>query len=139
MNILSFEAWYNIEYVSFVVFGSLAILGMISSIYFFINRRTIRFQDDPGDPYGTVPPWGIVGTLAILFIVISLGSYYKMTSERNIAGLTKELSDTQLHLRVVCHDDETLLGCPSMYKQYRADSMWVEQRLIDLKIKKPKE
>lgn len=137
MNLFYYETWFYIYFVLMIVFGVIATASIIATIYYLLHPESRWVEDDPNDPYGTVPPAYICLTLAIAFGLCTYCMVANNYGERNLVNLTGDLHSTQIHLRAKCSNPDAL-GCPSMFKQYRADSLWLEQRLDKLGYKPKK-
>ena len=68
--------------------------------------------------------WVFAATLCIMMSVL----YIKGFSESAYVNDAQDMIHRRNHIEYICTSSKDL-GCPAMWKRYRADSLWLERKL----------
>lgn len=68
--------------------------------------------------------WGFAATLCFMMIVL----YIKGLSDSAYVNDAQNMIYRRTHIEYICTRSKNL-GCPAMWKQYLADSLWLERKL----------
>lgn len=128
MNSFYLETWHSAAVVAIYILSVISVISLVLAIRAFRHRH-----EEKEVMYDQVPAY--VGWTA-LFIVCSIFLILDYTcnfTETALVNKTYELSDKRRHLtHGPCYIEQNL-GCPKMWAQYRADSIWLESMLAKFK------
>lgn len=128
MNVFYYETWFEIQrwsmcicLIAFIVFVCLAV--------FFAKHREYDIKDD-NDPYGYCPWWFVCASLALLLGICASGFNAHAYGERQFVCDATELYHRGVKIAAECERGN--VGCPSLRKQYVADSIWLNTHAKEL-------
>ena len=124
MNVLSLEAWYTIKFLVCLLFllAAIALASMGMSDY--VQSKWVK-KAGGSDKFLTHEYyWGFAATLCFMMSVL----YIKGLSESAYVNDAQDMIHRRNHIEYICTRSKDL-GCPAMWKRYRADSLWLERKL----------
>ena len=124
MNVLSLEAWYTIKFLVFMLCLLVAIILASMGMSDYVQSKWVK-KAGGSDKFLTHEYcWGFAATLCFMMIVL----YIKGLSDSAYVNDAQNMIYRRTHIEYICHGSKDL-GCPAMWKQYRADSLWLERNL----------
>lgn len=128
MNFLSLEEYYTIKLVVFLLFllATITLAGMGISDYAQLKWVKKARYSDKFLTYEYC--WGFAATLCIMMSVL----YIKGLSDSAYVNDAQDMIYRRTHIEYICTRSQDL-GCPAMWKRYRADSLWLERKMENYK------
>lgn len=121
------ETWYHIIAVIGALLATSAIVTLVFGIRAFRHRHEEKLYYDQIPTYSG---W-LAGT--IVSVILAAVLYWCNFTSVAIINKTSKLADYRKHLIYgPCYKEQNL-GCPKMWEQYRADSLWLESMLEKFK------
>lgn len=124
MNVLSLEAWYTIKFLVFMLFLLVAIILASMGMSDYVQSKWVKKAGDSDKILTRDYCWGFAATLCFMMSVL----YIKGLSDSAYVNDAQDMIYRRTHIEYICTRSKDL-GCPAMWKQYRADSLWLEREL----------
>lgn len=127
MNSFYLETWHSAAVVVMYILSVISVISLLLAIWAFRHRHEEKVMYDQSPTY--------VGWMALLIVcsIFLILDYTCNFTETALVNKTYELTDQRRHLTYgPCYREQNL-GCPKMWAQYRADSIWLESMLAKFK------
>ena len=124
MNVLSLEAWYTIKFLVFMLFLLVAIILASMGMSDYVQSKWVKKAGCSDKILTREYCWGFAATLCFMMIVL----YIKGLSDSAYVNDAQNMIYRRTHIEYICTRSKNL-GCPAMWKQYLADSLWLERKL----------
>jgi len=124
VNVLSLEAWYTIKFLVFMLFLLVAIILASMGMSDYVQSKWVKKAGSSDKFLTREYCWTFAATLCFMMTVL----YIKGLSDSAYVNDAQDMIYRRTHIEYICTRSKDL-GCPAMWKQYRADSMWLEREL----------
>jgi len=124
LNVLSLEAWYTIKFLVFMLFLLVAIILASMGMSDYVQSKWVKKAGCSDKILTREYCWGFAATLCFMMIVL----YIKGLSDSAYVNDAQNMIYRRTHIEYICTRSKNL-GCPAMWKQYLADSLWLERKL----------